>query len=261
MAMTRKCILALCLFFGILVLAQVPTKYFIGKSEISEATFRNVPANLITGMESYDYDSLRIRKLNITYTHYLDSVSTPGEFIIKKRTPEQIAELSRLFNEAYENRKIIKLNIGDNAPNFNIVKNIGGDTITKILYPGKCYLLNFWAIWCGNCLKELQPEYIPAITDKFVNEKDFQFLPICIDATREDLRHFFASEIGKRYEWLEYLTYLDIDRQANNIFADSGIMPLNVVIGRDGKIKFIKTGRLKGAELSSLEEAIRCGLE
>ena len=259
--MTRKCILTLSLFFGILALAQVPTKYFIGKSEVSEATFRNVPANLITGTESYNYDSLRIRKFNITYTHYLDSVSTPGEFIIKKRTPEQIAELSRLFNEVYENRKIIKLNIGDNAPNFKLVKNIGGDTISNILISGKCYLLNFWATWCGNCLKELQPEYIPAITEKFVNDKDFQFMPICIDATQEDLQLFFVSELGKRYDWLEYLTYLDIDRQANDIFADSGIMPLNVVIGRDGKIKFIKTGRLEGTELLSLEEAIREGLK
>ena len=259
--MARKWILALSLFFGILALAQVPTKYFIGKSEVSEAMFRNVPANLITGTESYDYDSLRIRKLNITYTHYLDSVSTPGEFIIRKRTPEQIAELSQLFNESYENRKIIKLNIGDTVPNISLVKNIGGDTIPNILCPDKCYLLNFWATWCGNCLKELQPEYIPAITDKFVNEKDFQFLPICIDTTKEDLRQFFESEAGKRYDWLKYLTYLDIDRQANNIFADSGIMPLNVVIGRDGKIKFIKTGRLKDSELSTLEEAIRYGLK
>lgn len=259
--MNRKVVLTILLMAGMVVMAQVSTRYFIGKSEVSEITYINVPDSVISSTENWDYVDYSIKTIKLSYTHYLDSMSVPGKYIIKKRTAEQMVELSRLFNEAYNNRKTIKLNIGDNVPNLNLVKNIGGDTIINILSSDKCYLLNFWATWCGNCLKELQPEYIPAITDKFVNEKDFQFMPICIDATREDLQNFFESEIGKRYDWLEYLTYLDIGRQANNIFADSGIMPLNVVIGKDGKIRFVKTGRLEGEELLLLEEAIREGLK
>lgn len=259
--MSRRIILIFLLFIGISVAAQIPTKYFIGKTEVPESLYKSVPDSLAQMGGVWNYDSLQIRVIVLPLTHSLDSISLPGEYSIRRRSEDEIKRLIELRNSYENSRHNYKLTVDASAPNFRLIKNDSGDTIPDMMTSGKCYLLNFWAVWCGNCLKELQPEYIPAVTDRYIDNTDFQFVPICIDATRESLLHFFSTAAGQRLPWLEAMTYLDIDRQANELFANPGVMPLNVVIGRDGKIKFIQTGRLEGTALTRLEEAISEGLK
>ena len=89
----------------------------------------------------------------------------------------------------------------------------------------------------------------------------FHFIPICIDATTDDLHIFFNGQLGSKWRYLSEITYLDTDRKANEKYGESGIMPLNVVIGKDGKILFVHSGSIKDKEsLSALYEAIKSGL-
>ncbi|MCM1077828.1 MAG: TlpA family protein disulfide reductase [Bacteroides sp.] len=154
-----------------------------------------------------------------------------------------------------------RLHLGDSVPNFNVIRNPGGAVVEDVLHTGKCYLINFWATWCGNCLLELLPTEIPQFAEKFIDDKDFVFLPICIDTSSDELESFFNSERGERWKHLKYVTTLDQDRTANSIFAEAGHLPLTVVVGKNGRIVYIHIGRISTKnEFDELEKAIVAGL-
>lgn len=190
----------------------------------------------------------------------MDSVSVPGEYVLCKRSPEAIAEIERTFamvNSTFRKPSLCVAE-GDLAPQISLVKYENGRAVDDFITHGQCYLLSFWATWCGNCLQELKPEYIPLIAGKFQVNPDFHFVPICIDATSDDLQDFFNSKSGNRWNYLSELTYLDTDRKANERYGESGILPLNVVIGMDGRIRYIHFGAIKTpSQLKALFEAIK----
>ncbi|WP_289629279.1 TlpA disulfide reductase family protein, partial [uncultured Muribaculum sp.] len=149
------------------------------------------------------------------------------------------------------------VSINDKAPQINLAKYADNSVITDFIVPGNCYLLSFWATWCGNCLIE----FIPSIANEFKDIPIFKFVPICIDSTESELEKFFKSTHGSKWHHLSQTTYLDTNRLANSKYAKSGIMPLNIVIGKDGVIKYIHSGKITAEEeLSELRNAIISGL-
>lgn len=211
----------------------------------------------------FNCDTLTIRSRELPFTHYIDSVSTPGRYIISKRSAEVIAELERMYSviNRTHREKSLSVSVGEFAPQIQLLRYKDESISDSLIVPGNCYLLSFWATWCGNCLQELKPEYIPSITERFRDDMTFHFIPICIDATADDLHIFFNGQLGSKWRYLSEITYLDTDRKANEKYGESGIMPLNVVIGKDGKILFVHSGSIKDKEsLSALYEAIKSGL-
>jgi len=242
-------------------MAITPTRYFIGKTEVPESLWMSTPDSLKYSTLKIEYDSLTVIETDLPMTHYLDSIN--GGYIIKKRSEEEISAIEKNVRHIIKNHttNVTVVSINDKAPQINLAKYADNSVITDFIVPGNCYLLSFWATWCGNCLIELKEEFIPSIANEFKDIPIFKFVPICIDSTESELEKFFKSTHGSKWHHLSQTTYLDTNRLANSKYAKSGIMPLNIVIGKDGVIKYIHSGKITAEEeLSELRNAIISGL-
>lgn len=250
-------------FLASTILAAIPTRYYVGRIEVSESFWNQMPDSIDYISSEFNYDTITVKVRELPFSHYIDSVSIPGEHILSMRSPEVVAELERAFsiiNKSHR-EKSLSVSVGEPAPQIQLLRYKDKIISDSLIIPGHCYLLSFWATWCGNCLQELKPEYIPSIAKRFSEDTSFHFIPICIDATVDDLKDFFSGQMGSKWRYLSEITYLDTDRKANQKYGESGILPLNVVIGKDGRILYIHSGTIKDQEdLSELYEVIKSGL-
>jgi peroxiredoxin len=108
----------------------------------------------------------------------------------------------------------IRIRVGNKAPNFTI-KDINGNSINLSDYKGKYLMIDFWATWCGPCMKEmpqLHKAYEKFSGDNFeVLSLSFDKSPEAIDRMRDGSRfkmpwehafvnNGFKSDLAKTYE-------------------------------------------------------------
>lgn len=259
----RKIIVTIVVSVTFMVTAEIPHQYYIGNSEVDPVFWHSIPDSIRKqcASEKWNYDSVVLEILHLPIEYYLDSIE--GEKIIKRRTDKDVAIMKERLMRVKQasSETVFRLKLGDTIPNFSVTKNPGGGVVKNIIRSGKCYLINFWATWCGNCLMELLPSEIPHLAEEFIDDKDFVFLPICIDSSLIELKTFFNSEGGKRWKHIEYLTFLDKERKANSLFAESGHLPLTIIVGKDGRIKYLNVGKIHTEkQYEELRESIIMGL-
>jgi thiol-disulfide isomerase/thioredoxin len=125
------------------------------------------------------------------------------------------------------------------------VQNTNGETID--LNQGY-YLINFWATWCGPCLKELD-----AISDEYEDwqeETGVTIVAISIDDSRTSKRvQSLVSGKGWEYEIVK-----DQNQDLKRIF--NVINPPHNIIVKDGKIIYEHSGYSPGDESYLLEKLI-----
>lgn len=118
---------------------------------------------------------------------------------------------------------------GANAPSFKL-PDAKGEMVSLLDFKGKVVYLDFWATWCGPCLKEMP--YMKTLEHKFQG-KDVQFITISIDTRVES--------------WLKKLTDLKLESiqlieskggTNSKIAKDYKIhgVPHYVLIDKNGKI-------------------------
>lgn len=143
---------------------------------------------------------------------------------------QQMAEMA-----AYRERvdaETSSIRVGDAAPNISITDingiplNIDGDS-------GNVILINFFATWCGPCLKELP--HIESIWSDYYNSDHFRLLVIgreeSVDAVRRFRdKHGFTFPVAS-----------DLDRSVYSKFAKESL-PRTIVISPSGKVVYSQSG-------------------
>jgi thiol-disulfide isomerase/thioredoxin len=134
------------------------------------------------------------------------------------------------------------LNIGDPAPPLAVSSFVKGDKVEKF-EPGKTYVVEFWATWCGPCKAS-----IPHLTELAHQYKDKGVQMIGVDVFEQDttLVEPFVKEMGDK---MDYTVALDMVAEGGEPnegtmattwlkAAEEHGIPIAFVV-RDGKIQWI----------------------
>lgn len=138
------------------------------------------------------------------------------------------------------------LDTGDRAPDFAAPSLMDGAPVELSEYRGKVVYLDFWASWCGPCLKAI-PE-VEEMRAEFP-ESEFQIIAVNLDQKKKKaLRFLKKNPIG-------YPSASDPEGELPGQFGLE-TMPTSYLIDEDGVIRYVHRGFKKG-DGSKLRHEIR----
>jgi len=121
--------------------------------------------------------------------------------------------------------------LGQDAKPFKLPL-LAGDDFDLAKEKGKVIVLDFWATWCGPCIKAL-PQMIDEMSA--FDPKKVRFIGINQAEDKDTVKTFLETR-GWKFE-----VALDANQRVGQNFGVEGI-PHTVVIGRDGKVAYVKSG-------------------
>ena len=109
---------------------------------------------------------------------------------------------------------------------------LGGGDFDLAQEKGKVIVLDFWATWCGPCVKSL-----PGMIDEMAafDSKKVRFIGVNQAEAKDTVKSFLDTR-GWKLE-----VALDANQRVGQTFGVEGI-PHTVIIGPDGKVAYVKTG-------------------
>jgi peroxiredoxin len=146
--------------------------------------------------------------------------------------------------------KLARTEVGDMMPAYQ-ANDLDGKTFDLASRKGRVMLLNVWATWCGPCVFEI-PQ-LNAVHQQFAS-KGFEVVGVSLDDTGvEGVRQFVQERK------IVYPVTIDPDGHIATLLGTNTI-PTSVLIGRDGKIAWRKTGAIMGNDEAALTTAIEKAL-
>jgi thiol-disulfide isomerase/thioredoxin len=131
-------------------------------------------------------------------------------------------------------------------PDFSLA-NLAGEQQSIQSWPGKPLLINFWATWCGPCLRE-----IPMLKELQASRPDLQVVGIAIDKPElvtkfaADMQFNYAILVGQNEAWAA------AGALGVNIYA----LPFTIFTGSDGSILGVHTGELHAEHLEEFKAVV-----
>ncbi len=126
-----------------------------------------------------------------------------------------------------------KLSVGDKAPALELGEFVKGDPVRQFS-PGKVYIVEFWATWCGPCRAT-----IPHLTE--LQKKNPKIIVIGVNISEPDPSKVepFVEEMGDK---MNYRVARDKQgKMAKNWMGAAGLkgIPASFIVDGDGKIAWI----------------------
>jgi len=124
------------------------------------------------------------------------------------------------------------------------LRSMKGAPVRLSEHLGEVVIVNFWATWCGPCLRE-----IPMLKELQASRPDLQVVGIAID--KPDLVTKFAGEQQFNYAILvgQNEAWTAASALGVNIFA----LPFTVFTAGDGSILGVHTGELHAEHLAAFQ--------
>lgn len=119
----------------------------------------------------------------------------------------------------------VTLKPGDPAPPLKATKWFNGKEVNAF-EPGKVYVIEFWATWCGPCVAEMP--YVQQLADRLRDESRILVLGVSVDES-PGLVKPFVDRLGCRYP------VLLADAAVWTTWRFSAI-PKNLIVGPGGEI-------------------------
>lgn len=192
------------------------------------------------------------RTIDSLVTHYPDSYAVAliiNNFVAKQRELPEVeqmyAGLTPRIKNSYLGQKLKltidtmrKTAIGSIAPDFTLTNPEGKD-ISLSDYRGKYVLLDFWASWCGPCLREVPN--VRKVYDRY-HPKGFEILSVSLDDKKDN----WTEAIDKHHlNWEHVSSLKGWQCPVAKLYSVSGV-PAMFLLDQDGRI--IACG-LRGEEL------------
>jgi peroxiredoxin len=137
-----------------------------------------------------------------------------------------------LHHTAQAIRESREIKAGGKPPDFTL-KDANGKRLRLSDFKGKVVVLNFWATWCGPCKTEI-PWFIEF--EKEFQTRGFTVLGVSMDDDGWKVIKPYMAEHGINYP------IVLANEEVNESYGGIEALPTTLLIGRDGKIKFLHAG-------------------
>jgi thiol-disulfide isomerase/thioredoxin len=134
-----------------------------------------------------------------------------------------------------------ELKVGDLAPTLRVSKFVKGTPVTKFK-PGKLYVVEFWATWCGPCRAS-----IPHLTEMAKKYKDVQFVGVSVWETKPADVEPFVKEMGDKMNYTVAMDEVPAGKKGDDGFmaanwmtaANQDGIPTAFVINKESRVAWI----------------------
>ena len=123
--------------------------------------------------------------------------------------------------------------VGNRAPDFTL-KDLNGKDVRLGDFRGKIVMINFWAIWCDPCVKEL-----PAINAVFKEWEDKGLVVLAIAVNKNE--QLSSVELFIRQSKYTFPVLFDAQGQANSRYG-VGTYPTTFFIDAEGIVRKVQVG-------------------
>ncbi|MCI5048945.1 MAG: redoxin family protein [Rickettsiales bacterium] len=144
------------------------------------------------------------------------------------------------------------------APDVTFLSLYDDDAAELSDYRGQYVLLNFWATWCGPCVKEF-PRLLEFAAD---NSEDLQLITLSLDKTPRLAKTFIDALQGSDESSLEnaFHSWDEGGTIGNEIFQTYRL-PESILIDREGRMVKKYVGELNIPDLLQIEQMIEASAD